>query len=353
MNKKTSFKNDYSEGVYPLLLDALSKTNDEQLEGYGLDKYSVQAKMIIQEKLNINNCDIHFLVGGTQTNRVFIKASLKSYESVISSESGHINVHEAGAIENVGHKINFVKSENGKITPSDIEMIVKSHTDEHMVKPALVYISNSTELGTIYTLSEIEDIYRCCRNNGLLLYMDGARLAQALSSPFCDYKLSDIHGFFDGYYIGGTKNGLFAGEALVINNENLKKDFRYYIKQAGGLLAKGRLLGVQFYEIFRSDLYFDLAKNAVDKALALAEKLSGLGIRFKCRPETNQIFPIFSNELIKYLYEYFDFYIWESMDRDFSVARIVTSWATTEKHVDNFFTKVKGYLDEKGRQSCW
>ncbi|MCB4204432.1 threonine aldolase [Deferribacterales bacterium Es71-Z0220] len=349
MNKKYSFKNDYSEGAHKKILDALASTNFLQCDGYGKDDFCEAAKVAIREKLDISDCDIHFLTGGTLVNKLVIGSFLKPYESAVSAKTGHINVHETGAIEATGHKINIVNSDSEKLTPEYIGNIVKAHTDEHMVKPKLVYISNATECGTIYSYGELKNLSEYCKANDLLLYMDGARLAQALSSPDCDYSLAEIHNFFDAYYIGGTKNGCLIGEALIINNDKFKENFRYYIKQSGALLAKGRLLGVQFLELFRDNLFFELGKIAVENAISLADKLKSLGVTFRYKPQTNQIFPIFSNDLIEHLLRFFDFYVWENIDRDCSVVRLVTSWATPCKQIDNFYEKVLEFYDEKGR----
>jgi len=349
MDKKYNFKNDYSEGAHERILDALISTNLLQCDGYGKDDFCEAAIVAMKKNLGISGCDIHFLTGGTLVNKLVIGSFLKSYESVISAKTGHINIHEAGAIEVTGHKINIVNSNSEKLTPDCISNIVKAHTDEHMVKPKLVYISNATECGTIYSYLELKILSEYCKANNLLLYMDGARLAQALSSPYCDYSLGEIHDFFDAYYIGGTKNGCLIGEGLVINNDKFKENFRYYIKQNGALLAKGRLLGVQFLELFKDNLFFELGKTAVKHAMYLSDRLRSLGVTFRYKTQSNQIFPIFPNKLINQLLRYFDFYVWENIDKDYSVVRVVTSWATSREEINNFYEKVSEYYCEKGR----
>ena len=244
-----SFKNDYSEGACPEIMQAMMKTNRLQSDGYGLDPFCEGAKERIRQKVGNADCDVHFLVGGTQANLTIIASALRPYEAVIAAESGHINVHETGAIEGTGHKVIVADSAQGKVTLEGIRKVVTAHTDEHMVKPAMVYISNATEIGTVYTKAELSSIRRICDEYGLYLFMDGARLGSALMASDNDLKLSDIAELCDIFYIGGTKNGALFGEAVVIVNERLKKDFRYMIKHHGGMLAKGRLLGIQFYEL--------------------------------------------------------------------------------------------------------
>jgi threonine aldolase len=257
-----SFSCDYSEGAHQRILSALFDTNMEQTEGYGLDRYSLLAQDAIKENIGRNDVDIHFIPGGTQTNMIAISAFLRPHEAVVSAATGHVNVHETGAIEATGHKVVTVESRDGKLRPETILPVLEFHSDEHMVKPRLVYISDTTELGTVYSKSELAALSAFCREKRLMLYLDGARLGSALCSPGSDVTLGDLARLTDAFYIGGTKNGALFGEALVIVSGALKEDFRFHIKQKGALLAKGRMLGLQFYELFRGGLFFELARHA-------------------------------------------------------------------------------------------
>lgn len=333
---KYSFLNDYSEGGHQNILDALLSSNLEQLEGYGEDKYSLSATEKIKKKLNCPKADIHFVTGGTQANLLCISSFLKPYESVIAAQTAHIEVHEAGAIEFTGHKINTYLGENGKISPEEIQYAVDFHYDEHMVVPRLVFISNSTELGTVYTKNELENISKICKKNNLYLYIDGARLGAAMTSKNNDLKFEDLCKYVDAFYIGGTKNGALIGEAIVILNPELKSYFRYNMKQKGALPAKGRLLGIQFDVLFSDNLFFDLANHANKMAQKLANGLKAKGYPFFAEPITNQIFPILPNEIIQKLSKHFEFYVWSKFDENNSVLRLVCSWATKEEAVDAF-----------------
>lgn len=335
-----NFKNDYSEGVHPSILDALNNSNFYQEEGYGEDSYCNLAKKNILELIKNQNSEVHFVSGGTQANLIVISSILKPYESVIAAESGHIATHETGAIEATGHKINTVQTKNGKLYPEDIEAQLAYHSDEHMVKPAMVYISNSTELGTVYTKKELEDLFGICQKYGLYLFMDGARLASALTSVTNDLQLSDIAKLTDVFYIGGTKNGALLGEAIIINNVHLQKNFRFAMKQRGALLAKGRIFGIQFIELFKNDLFYRLAHHANNMAMKLADGIKTSGYKFLTEPVSNQIFPILPNYLIEKLNEKFGFYIWASFDKNHSCIRLVTSWATKEEMVDKFIEEL-------------
>ncbi|MGA1863233.1 aminotransferase class I/II-fold pyridoxal phosphate-dependent enzyme [Deferribacter thermophilus] len=339
-----SFKNDYSEGAHPNIIKALSETNFLQTEGYFQDIFCKEAAEMIKRCLQNDNVDIHFVTGGTQANLIMLSSILRPYEALISADTGHINVHEAGAIENCGHKIIAISSSVGKLYPKQIIEVLNKHTDEHMVKPKAVYISNSTETGTVYKLKELQSISDICKKNNLYLVLDGARIASAIISQYSDLTLHDLTKYCDIFTIGGTKNGALMGEAIVICNENFKEDFRYNIKQKGGLIAKGRVLGIQFLELFKNNLYFDLAKHANDMAFLLAEELKKLGIEFLYPVESNQIFPILDNNLINYLLENFEFYIWKQLDNNKSAVRIVTSWATDEKAVKKFIDEIKSFL---------
>jgi threonine aldolase len=331
-----SFKNDYSEGAHPRILSALMESNMEQLEGYGEDKYTEKAVELLKEKMRREDVDIHLFPGGTQTNLTAISAFLRPHEAAIAANTGHILVHETGAIEATGHKVISIEVNDGKLNCELIKSALVAHTDEHMVKPKLVYISNPTEIGSIYTKKELEQLSRFCRDNKLFLYIDGARLGSALCSEENDIELCDLANLVDAFYIGGTKNGALMGEALVICRDSLKEDFRFHIKQKGALLAKGRLLGIQFLELFRDDLFFDLAKHANHMAKLLKDGISGAGYLFLTNSPSNQIFPILPNDIIEKLQEKYSFYVWQKVDEENSAIRLVTSWATKEEKVLEF-----------------
>lgn len=333
---KYSFKNDYSEGAHPRILKALIDTNLSQQDGYSEDNYCKGAIDTIRKKLNDKKADIHFVSGGTQANLIVISSILRPYESVISADTGHINVHETGAIEATGHKVNIVESKDGKLTPQKVKSVLDLHKDEHMVKPALVYISNTTEIGTVYKRKELEELYSFCKANKLLLFLDGARLGSALASHENDMSLEELSRLVDVFYIGGTKNGALLGEIIVINNEELKTNFRYNLKQKGALLAKGRVLGLQFLEMFKDDLYLELAKHANLMALKLSDTINKLGYGFLTDPVSNQIFPILPNRIIEELSKKYSFYVWSSVNENTSAIRLVTSWATKGEAINSF-----------------
>jgi threonine aldolase len=338
-----SFKNDYSEGAHPNILKALMETNMEQVDGYGEDKYSLEAIALLKHKINCENVDIHMLCGGTQTNLTALSAFLRPHEAVISANTGHILVHETGAIEATGHKIISVKVEDGKLKPIHIKAVMEEHADEHMVKPKLVFISNPTEIGSIYKKCELEDLSDFCKSNNMLLYIDGARLGSALCSKENDIQLSDLPKLVDAFYIGGTKNGALMGEALVICKDSLKEDFRFHIKQKGGLLAKGRIIGIQFLELFKDDTYFALATHANHMAELLKIGISALGYEFLTDSPSNQIFPILPIEVIENLNRKYSFYVWQKVDNENSAIRLVTSWATREDAVNEFIDDLTIY----------
>jgi threonine aldolase len=339
-----SFKNDYSEGAHPRILNALLETNLEQDEGYGEDRYSKKAIELIKDKIRTDDVDIHFISGGTQTNLIAISAFLRPHEAAIAVSSGHILGHETGAIEATGHKILSVEGRDGKLSPSDLQGVLDGHPDEHMVKPKLVYISNSTEIGSIYSKSELQDLHEFCQRNQLILFMDGARLGSALCAVENDLQLSDLPKLVDAFYIGGTKNGALIGEALVICRDSLKEDFRYHIKQKGALLAKGRLMGIQFLELFTDDLFFELASHANKMAGMIREELIKANIKFLTHSPSNQLFPILPNSVIANLQNNYAFHIWEKIDSNFSAVRFVTSWATKEEEVKGLIEELKRLL---------
>ncbi|HWR31397.1 MAG TPA: aminotransferase class I/II-fold pyridoxal phosphate-dependent enzyme, partial [Negativicutes bacterium] len=338
-----SFKNDYSEGAHPNILNALITTNMEQIDGYGEDCYTNQAVELLKRRMKNDTVDIHLLSGGTQTNLTALAAFLRPHEAVIAANTGHILVHETGAIEATGHKIISVEVGDGKLMPAHLQTVIEAHTDEHMVKPRLVYISNSTEIGTIYTKLELAAIKRFCLDHNLYLYMDGARLGSALCASGNDLELSELPELVDAFYIGGTKNGALIGEALVICREELKMDFRFHLKQRGALLAKGKVLGLQFLELFHDDLYFKLANHANAMADILRKAIRDSGFKFLVNSPSNQIFPILPNSLIAKLQENYSFYIWTKIDEEYSAVRLVTSWATEEAAVRKFADDLKAF----------
>ncbi|WP_445710258.1 threonine aldolase family protein [Flavobacterium sp.] len=340
-----SFKNDYSEGAHESILSALLKTNLNQEDGYGKDSLSNEAIKIIQQKIGNKNADIHFVSGGTQANLIVISSILKPFESVIAPLTAHIAVHETGAIEATGHKINTVNTKDGKLTVEDIQSVLDAHTDEHMVKPKLVFISNSTEIGSIYTKKELTKIADFCKKKKLFLYMDGARLGLALTSAKNDMSLTELSNLVDVFYIGGTKNGALLGEAIVINNNELKENFRFHLKQKGALLAKGRVIGIQFLTLFKNDLYWELGKHANAMASKISDAIIGLNYNFLTDPSSNQIFPILPNKVLVQLSEKYGFYVWKKIDDQSSVARIVTSWATKEVLVNEFIEDIKKFSE--------
>ncbi|OOM78752.1 Low specificity L-threonine aldolase [Clostridium puniceum] len=336
-----SLKNDYSEGAHSRILNALVETNMQQTDGYSTDYYTKRAIDLLKRKMECEDVDIHLLVGGTQVNLTAISGFLRPHQAVIGADTSHVNCHETGAIESTGHKVITMKTDDGKLTPYLIQKVVDTHTDEHMVQPKLVYISNSTELGTLYRKSELEELHNCCIKNNLLLYLDGARLGSALASEESDLTLADIANLTDAFYIGGTKNGALFGEALVICKNSLKEDFRYFIKQKGGLLAKGRLLGIQFEELFKDDLYFEIGRHANNMAILLKNAIKERGYKFLTDSSTNQQFPILPNLVIDKLSEKYSFKIERIIDLDNSAIRLVTSWATEENKILEFIEYLK------------
>lgn len=336
-----SFTNDYSEGAHPQILKAMMETNLIQNTGYSLDTHTSHAIALIRDEIKQPDADIHIIAGGTQTNLITISAALRPHQAVISAVTGHINVHETGAIEATGHKVLAMNTPDGKLTPALVMQALDFHTDEHMVQPKMVYISNSTEVGTQYTKAELEALSRLCRQKNLYLFMDGARMGAALTSPVNDLTLADIAALTDVFYIGGTKNGALFGEALVILRDELKPDFRFMIKQKGAMLAKGWLLGIQFEEMFQNRLFFDMASHANAMAGKLRAALTDLGYTFAYDSQTNQLFPVFSNEMIEELAKEFTFNIDKKIDETHSCIRLVTSWATKEEGVEEFIQFLK------------
>lgn len=339
-----SFLDDYSEGCHPRILEALANSNMVQQTAYGEDEYSREARALIQAQLGNQSSEVFFVAGGTLANIIIMATCLRSHEAVIASNIGHITVRETGAIEATGHKIIAIPSVAGKLTPTDVQTALDSNAHfPHMARPRLVYISNASEVGTLYSKAELTALSNICKANNLLLLMDGARLGAALSAETNDLTLSDIVDLTDIFWIGGTKAGALLGEAIVINNPTLADDFLFNIKQRGALLAKGRLLGLQFLELFKDGLFFEAASYANNMAKKLSTAIAENGHALAAETQTNQIFPILPNRLIDRLKESFSFYVWEKIDDERSTIRLVTSWATDEKQVDAFIRVVEEF----------
>lgn len=335
------FRNDYSEGAHPNILEALSRTNFHQQVGYGLDDYCKEATTLIHKALENEQVDVHFIPAGTLTNLIAISSFLRPYEAVIATKLGHIAVHETGAIEATGHKVIEMPCVDGILTPEMIDAAMAEHLDEHMVKPKLVYISNATEMGTLYTKEMLKALRQKCDAYDLYLYMDGARLATALASGDSDLTLKDITELTDAFYIGGTKMGILFGEALIICNPLLKPYIRYAIKQRGGLLAKGRLLGIQFIELFKDGLIDTLAKHTNQMAILLKEGIKDLGFKLVAEPSTNLIFTILPNKIHEELQTLCQYEAEVPHDAHHIEARFVTSWATKEEDVHQLLALLK------------
>ena len=330
-----SFTNDYSETAHPRVLQALADAAPEQNCGYGLDRHCQEAAELIRSLCAAPNADVHFAVGGTQANLLVIHAALRSFEAVIAASTAHVNTHETGAIETTGHKVCDIPSPDGKLTPALVEQVLSAHHSEHMVAPRLVYISDTTELGTFYTRAELTALRRCCDEHSLYLYLDGARLGCALTAPGNDLTLPEVAALTDAFYIGGTKNGALFGEAIVLMNDDLKPYFRWYIKQRGAMLAKGFLFGIQFKELLRDGLYFDLARHANEMAARLRQGILDPGYPMPVDSPTNQLFPVVPNEVVRRLEELgYGFEVDHPVDAGHTCIRFVTSWATPESAVE-------------------
>lgn len=340
-----SFKSDYCEGAHPRVLQALIESNEVQTIGYSQDEYCEKAKELIKEKLGKQDVDIHFLVGGTQVNLTFISSALKSYQACISAHTGHINTHETGAIEATGHKVLSILSDDGKIYVSQIKKVLEEHIDEHMVQPKMVYLSNPTEVGTIYSQEELKEIYEFCQLNQLYLFVDGARLASALAIEEKSMTLNDLAKYSDAFYIGGTKCGAMFGEALVICHDGLKPDFRYHIKQRGGMLAKGRLLGIQFKTLFEEQLYIEIGEHQNKMANKMKKVFTDHGLTFLADSPTDQLFPILKDSVIEKLGEKYEYTYMERIDPNHSCIRLVTSFSTPLKVVEEFILDMDKILE--------
>lgn len=339
------FQCDYNEGAHPKILERLAETNREQTVGYGEDDYCLRAADKIRKACGDGNLAVHFLVGGTQTNVTVIDAALRSHQGVLCAWTGHINVHETGAVEACGHKVLGLPSTDGKIRASQVEEACLEHIHnssfEHTVQPKLVYISNPTELGTIYSKQELAALSETCGRYGLYLFLDGARLGYGLAAPDNDLTLREIAEYCDVFYIGGTKVGALFGEAVVIRREELKQDFRYFIKQKGGMLAKGRLLGIQFETLFSDNLYQEISAHAIGLAEKLRAAFEKKGYPYLVANRTNQIFPVMPDEDLEKLKEEFEFSYERRVDETHSAVRFCTSWATREENVDALIRAVE------------
>ena len=332
-----SFRNDYSEGAHPKVLEALSRSNFDTTCGYSMDKYCAQAADTVRKLTACPDADVHFLTGGTLANTIVISRALRPWEGVIAAETGHINVHETGSIESAGHKVCSIPAPDGKLTPQLVREVMRIHvngTDEHMVKPGMVYISDATELGTIYKKEELSALHDVCREFGLYLFLDGARLPAALVAEGNDLDITDFGKYCDAFYIGGTKNGLLFGEAVVITNDDLKANFRNMIKQRGGMFAKGFLFGVQFGAYFEDGLWLKMAQHAVTQAQRIAKAAVEKGYTLYADSPTNQVFIVLSREKIAELEKDFSFEAFGHVDDDHEAMRFVCSWATKEASVD-------------------
>lgn len=337
-----AFENDYSEGAHPKVLERLIETNMEQASGYGADPYCASAIEKIRKACNCPQAQIRFLVGGTQTNQTVIDSMLQSYEGVIAAETGHVSLHEAGAIEFTGHKVIALPGKDGKLAAKTVkEYLIKFYGDDskdHMVFPGMVYISHPTEYGTLYTKEELSALSTVCKEYEIPLYLDGARLGYGLVSPGTDVTLPDIAKLCDVFYIGGTKVGALCGEAVVFTKGNMPRQFLTLVKQHGALLAKGRLLGVQFDALFTDELYYHISRQAIETAGLLRSILKEKGYRMYLETPTNQIFVVLENEKMRKLQEQVKISFWEALDATRSVVRFATSWATTKEMVEKFAT---------------
>ncbi len=332
-----SFESDYIEGAHPKILEALTKTNMECLSGYGADAYTKSAKEKIAAACSLPDAQIAFLTGGTQTNQIVIDTMLHQYEGVVAAQSGHVSVHEAGAIEFTGRKVLTLPAHNGKIDATELDSYITDFYNdgnhEHMVFPGMVYISHPTEYGTLYSKKELTEISTTCRKHKIPLFLDGARLGYGLMSKQADLTMADIAELCDVFYIGGTKVGALCGEAVVFTKKNMPLHFEHLVKKHGALLAKGRLLAIQFDTLFTNDLYFEISRNAIERAEELKNLFIKKGYKFFIDSPTNQQFVILENEKLKELQKNVKFSFWEKYDETHTVVRFATSWATTSEKI--------------------
>ena len=339
------FRSDYSQGAHPKVMEALMKTNMEHSDGYSLDDHCANAAAMIKKLIGVEDCDIHLMIGGTPCNITVIANALRPYETVIAAESGHIYHHETGAIEATGHRVTTVEGIDGKVTPELVDKAFLEYEDEHTPKPGMVYISQPTESGTIYSKAELTALYAKCCERDIYLYVDGARLGSALTCKANDITLNELANNCDAFYIGGTKNGALFGEALVILRKELNDHFRWMIKRQGGMLAKGRLLGVQFEALFEGGedcLYFEMARHANELAEKLRNGLKEMGFEFFGTSPTNQVFPILPEKMVRALEKDFFFYEWAPAENGMLPVRLVLGWGSEESDVEAFLESVKG-----------
>ncbi len=337
------FKNDYNQTCHPAMLAALGATCHDSYAGYGQDYISLRTQALLQEHCQCPTAQVHFLAGGTLTNLVTISAFLRPHEAVIAAESGHINVHETGAIEATGHKVLTASSTDGKLRPEHIERLCTEHDNEHMVQARLVYISQATELGTVYTKAELSALAACCKKLELYLFLDGARLGCALTQKNSDLTLADIAKLCDAFYIGGTKNGALFGEALVLTHAQVQQSFRYLCKQRGAMLAKGWLVAAQFEALFQQNLYAELALHANTVALHISAGLEALQVPLLTPTCTNQVFPILSHASVQKLAQSHAFELWARHEHSQTI-RFVSSWATSIEEADTLLAAVRQCL---------
>ncbi|MFN8015529.1 MAG: aminotransferase class V-fold PLP-dependent enzyme [Acidimicrobiia bacterium] len=337
---KYAFYADYSEGAHEEILKALSKFSSSQDLTYGYDKHSENARNLIREEFNLTNAFVDFVPSGTMANIVCLASLLKPYEAAIAATTGHINVHESGAIEATGHKVLSFETDDGKITKEIIDKALGTYEDEHTVIPKVIYVSQTTEVGTAYTIKELTEIINYAKQNNLFVYLDGARLAMAIASDACDFSaesFSEIAQLLDAFYIGGTKNGGLFGEAVVVNNSEAANNFRHIMKQRGAIIGKGRAIGQQFERFFAEDkLYIQTAKHAVDMSKKLYDGLKNLSIKFDHEYVSNQLFPILETRVIDELEKSYGFYRYEKIGDNLQKIRLVTSWGTPSNAIDQF-----------------
>ncbi|KAJ8123094.1 hypothetical protein ONZ43_g872 [Nemania bipapillata] len=346
---KYAFHDDYSEGAHPNIIDALTRTNFTQQSGYGEDEFSNSARKAIRTLIGADEAGVFFTPGGTGANLLSIACYLRSHQSIIAAESAHIVGKEAAAVEATGHKVLTAPAVDGKLTPENIQSVFDENLlFAYQTKIKMVFVSNTTEIGTVYTKSELAAVAAVCKKLGLLLLLDGARLGSALTSPKNDMTLKDIYDLTDIFWIGGTKNGALLGEAVVIKDPSLGADFPHHMKQRGALLAKGRVIGIQFATLFQNDLFFRLARDANSMAAELSSCLRKMGFRLWANTESNQVFPILSQQLVDVLQNDFEFFIWDCLQDGSLVVRLVTSWATEPSQVKKFCSVVEDWVKYHG-----
>ena len=342
------FECDYTEGCIPEILDAIARENHTQLSGYSEDEICSRARQKVKALCGREDVDVHFLVGGTQANTTVIAACLRPFQGVLSADAGHISCHETGAVEATGHKVIALPSDTGRLTAEQIRTYCANHwadpTHEHIVQPAMVYLSHPAENGSLYSLKDLEEIRAACDEWNLILFVDGARLGYGLVSPVTDVTIPDLARLTDAFYIGGTKVGALFGEAVVIRNKAVKKDFRYMIKRQGGMLAKGWLLGLQFDVLLEDDRYFTVSKFAVEQALRIKEAFEKKGCKFFMESWTNQQFPILHNDILKKFDAHYTYSVWAKIDDDHTAVRFCTSWATTKDQVDKLLEDIERFV---------